>query len=1058
MTQTTLRPCLFARSVVLGAAALTMVSGHAAAVEAPAAQAAPAAKAERAGATVARRFLLNETPTACEDLPAALRQAIETAAAESSDPAATRAMLLDRVVRAGICFDPQSTPEQYAEIMRKYQALPPGLLAEPGERFFTDTTVWATDGGVVGGGSGRAQPARLTVSFPGDGVSWGQPGSQGPNTLNAALSAAPFSALDRGREFFRQSLASWRRYSSVTYFEVRDDNSAMDTSTSRVASRGDIRIGSISQGGPGGVLAYNFFPNGGGDMTMDTDDFTGSNFSNTNNNFRFLRNTVAHEHGHGLGYAHPTPCNNTKLMEPFLSTAFDMVQIDERRGVQRNYGDRYAGNNSAANARDFGNLTTPTPRSIIERDLSTNGVSGFNNSNQDWFRFTIDTAQNVTISVVPTGGTYQNAQQTSGCNPTTGPNVVASQAGNLTLELRAADGTTILNTAAGAAGATETITRTTGSGGQLPAGTYFVRVIDVGPNDAANQIVQLYDMTLRIGNSTAVPYANAGINGKRIAANTNCYFMGDINSAAKESGASIANPGGYAWDLDGDGTFEVVGQSQPNRQYTSSGVYNVTLRVTDSNGQTDTDTVTVTVFGGTTNISSVSPNTGGTGTIVPITINGANFKTVTAASQVTVSGTGVTVTGTPVSNALGTQLTGLSLNIGGGATLGGRSITVTPASVDGGQTPADAPFTLSNAFTVVNSGAVPGAFNLDLPANGATGLSLTPSLSWTSSLGAATYDVAVATDSGFSNIVASATGLTGTSWMVSPSLSQTTGYFWRVRAVNANGSTASTPASRSFTTFTQAPGAFNLLSPSNGTSNVVLSPTLLWSTSTGAASYTVQVSTDAGFGTIVASQTGVTDTFWTVPVVLAPGVQHFWRVVAVNAGGNTNSNPISASFTTATLPAAFNLTQPADQGIGIDPVPTFQWSASAGASSYSIDVASDAGFTTIVASATGIGGLQWTLPLATPLNFQQKYWWRVTATNLAGTTASNPVSRVFKVRCQADIDSNGSVGANDLSTVLAAFGSNSSSPNWNPVADLDNNGSVGANDLSILLSNFGCSN
>ncbi|MBL0928274.1 MAG: hypothetical protein IBJ11_11595 [Phycisphaerales bacterium] len=29
------------------------------------------------------------------------------------------------------------------------------------------------------------------------------------------------------------------------------------------------------------------------------------------------------------------------------------------------------------------------------------------------------------------------------------------------------------------------------------------------------------------------------------------------------------------------------------------------------------------------------------------------------------------------------------------------------------------------------------------------------------------------------------------------------------------------------------------------------------------------------------------------------------------------------------------------------------------------------------------------------------------------------------------------------------------SPNWNPAADIDGNGSVGANDLTVLLVNFG---
>ncbi|MBL0926882.1 MAG: hypothetical protein IBJ11_04415 [Phycisphaerales bacterium] len=57
--------------------------------------------------------------------------------------------------------------------------------------------------------------------------------------------------------------------------------------------------------------------------------------------------------------------------------------------------------------------------------------------------------------------------------------------------------------------------------------------------------------------------------------------------------------------------------------------------------------------------------------------------------------------------------------------------------------------------------------------------------------------------------------------------------------------------------------------------------------------------------------------------------------------------------------------------------------------------------------------------------------------------------------CPGDADGNRSVGANDLSILLAAFGTSTGSPGWVASADFDNNGSIGANDLSILLANFG---
>jgi hypothetical protein len=74
---------------------------------------------------------------------------------------------------------------------------------------------------------------------------------------------------------------------------------------------------------------------------------------------------------------------------------------------------------------------------------------------------------------------------------------------------------------------------------------------------------------------------------------------------------------------------------------------------------------------------------------------------------------------------------------------------------------------------------------------------LTPSLSVTNAADpdfydTRTYDFDVAADSGFTNIVASATSVAqgaggATSWIVTPALSENTPYFWRGRAKDNNG-------------------------------------------------------------------------------------------------------------------------------------------------------------------------------------------------------------------------------------------------------------------------------
>lgn len=96
------------------------------------------------------------------------------------------------------------------------------------------------------------------------------------------------------------------------------------------------------------------------------------------------------------------------------------------------------------------------------------------------------------------------------------------------------------------------------------------------------------------------------------------------------------------------------------------------------------------------------------------------------------------------------------------------------------------PITRQVNLSVKVAQGLPAAASLTAPADNATSQGLTPVLTWAAVPGAASYLVEVATDAGFANIVASGT-VTTTSFNVTPALSATTTYFWRVRASNACG-------------------------------------------------------------------------------------------------------------------------------------------------------------------------------------------------------------------------------------------------------------------------------
>lgn len=111
----------------------------------------------------------------------------------------------------------------------------------------------------------------------------------------------------------------------------------------------------------------------------------------------------------------------------------------------------------------------------------------------------------------------------------------------------------------------------------------------------------------------------------------------------------------------------------------------------------------------------------------------------------------------------------------------------------------------------------PGQVSLSGPANGASNVGLRPTFSWAAQSAASSYRIEVATDSGFSNIVASGTVSNGTNYQPSADLNAETTYYWRVRADNGCGQVWSTTSNF----ITQAANAGSVLQ--NGVAKTGLS-------------------------------------------------------------------------------------------------------------------------------------------------------------------------------------------------------------------------------------------
>ncbi|HET6445646.1 MAG TPA: M36 family metallopeptidase [candidate division Zixibacteria bacterium] len=103
---------------------------------------------------------------------------------------------------------------------------------------------------------------------------------------------------------------------------------------------------------------------------------------------------------------------------------------------------------------------------------------------------------------------------------------------------------------------------------------------------------------------------------------------------------------------------------------------------------------------------------------------------------------------------------------------------------------------------------------------------------------------------------------------------------------------------------------------------------------------------------------------------------------SVSANGSTILNVFDD------VPASISLTSPADGAVDVGNPPSFEWSASAQALSYLLEVDDDPGFGSIDYSAE-VEGTSHDMPFNQPLAYGTIYYWRLTANNVCGDTASS---------------------------------------------------------------------
>lgn len=289
------------------------------------------------------------------------------------------------------------------------------------------------------------------------------------------------------------------------------------------------------------------------------------------------------------------------------------------------------------------------------------------------------------------------------------------------------------------------------------------------------------------------------------------------------------------------------------------------------------------------------------------------------------------------------------------------------------------PYSVIYSFTTAMP-VVPPAPKLVYPDSGLGNVSKSPLMKWRITDRADRYHFIVATDTGFtpSNIVFNDSTNVDTSKQIGP-LKGGTVYYWKVRARNISGYGAY--SSRFFfTTILPVPPIPTLLSPANNDTALAINPTLSWSVSEDAQFYHLQVATDENFNTIVTQDSTITANL--KQVSLNNFTTYYWRVKAKNATGSSSFSSVWQFKTIIAIPAKPVLSIPANNDTNITLTPTLVWNALQYAATYELNVASDQNFTTIVYT---ISNLNSTSQQVTALESDKIFYWRVRATNYAGT-------------------------------------------------------------------------
>lgn len=208
-------------------------------------------------------------------------------------------------------------------------------------------------------------------------------------------------------------------------------------------------------------------------------------------------------------------------------------------------------------------------------------------------------------------------------------------------------------------------------------------------------------------------------------------------------------------------------------------------------------------------------------------------------------------------------------------------------------------------------------------------------------------------------------------------------YFWRVKSINKYGE-SDWSDSWTFSVVGKPPETPSLIHPLNNSFNIEIEMFLTWKHTTHAENYTLQVSTDSLFGSLLINKDKLKTLGFAV-TDLEYFTKYYWRVLSSNKYGKSDWSSIN-SFTTKIASPELTSIDIFENGRPLSPI--FRWSPVNGAESYKLQVAYDSTFNDLVFSDTAIISSKQKI---SGLHDYTNYYWRVAASSKFGNSKWTPV-------------------------------------------------------------------